>query len=61
MRMTWGQSYKTIYGRNLRIFVISWSVRPWQAFAASLMPGAYPRPGKVLSTGRLPPYPQTLD
>jgi hypothetical protein len=26
-----GQSYKTFYGRNLRIFVISYSVCPWQA------------------------------
>ncbi len=26
------QSYKTFYGRNLRIFVISQSVCPWQAF-----------------------------
>ncbi len=23
---SWGQSYKTFYGRNLRIFLISWSV-----------------------------------
>jgi hypothetical protein len=29
-----GQSYKTFYGCNLRIFVISWSVCPWQAFPA---------------------------
>jgi hypothetical protein len=26
-----GQSYKTFYDRNLRIFVISLSVCPWQA------------------------------
>jgi S-adenosylhomocysteine hydrolase len=30
----WGQSYKTFYGRNLPIFVMSWSVCPWQAFPA---------------------------
>jgi hypothetical protein len=27
-----GQSYKTFYGRNLRILIISWSVCLWQAF-----------------------------
>ncbi len=30
----WGLYYKTYYGRNLRIFVISLSVCPWQAFPA---------------------------
>jgi len=29
-----GQYYKTFYGRNLRISVISWSVCPWQASPA---------------------------
>jgi hypothetical protein len=29
-----GQRYKTFSGRNLRIFVISQSVCPWQAFPA---------------------------
>jgi len=29
-----GQCYKTFYGRKLRIFVISQSVCPWQAFPA---------------------------
>ncbi len=29
-----GQCYKIFYDRNLRIFVISWSVCPWQAFPA---------------------------
>jgi hypothetical protein len=29
-----GLYYKTFYGRNLRTFIISWSVCPWQAFAA---------------------------
>ncbi len=29
-----GISYKTFYGRNLQIFVISWSACPWQAFPA---------------------------
>jgi len=31
---TWGLYYKTFYGRNLHIFVISQSVCPWQAFPA---------------------------
>jgi hypothetical protein len=31
---TWGQSYKTFYGHNLRIFIMSLSVCPWQAFPA---------------------------
>ncbi len=31
---TRGQCYKTFYVRNLRIFVISQSVCPWQAFPA---------------------------
>ncbi len=31
---TKGQCYKAFYGRNLQIFVISWSVCPWQAFPA---------------------------
>ncbi len=29
-----GQCYKTFYGRKLRLFIISWSVCPWKAFAA---------------------------
>ncbi len=29
-----GQCYKTFFVRNLWIFVISWSVCPWQAFPA---------------------------
>jgi hypothetical protein len=42
--LTKGQYYKAFYGRNLRIFVISYSVCPWQAFPAlQLWPGAYPR------------------
>ncbi len=31
--MTRGQYYKTFYVRNLRIFIISWSGCPLQAFA----------------------------
>ncbi len=31
---TWGLYYKTFYGGNLQIFVISQSVCPWQAFTA---------------------------
>jgi hypothetical protein len=30
----WGLYYKTYFGRNLRIFVISYSVCPWQVFPA---------------------------
>ncbi len=33
-KLTTGLYYKTSYDRNLRIFVISWSVCPWQAFPA---------------------------
>ncbi len=29
---SWSQCYKTIYARNLLIFVIGWSVCPWQDF-----------------------------
>jgi hypothetical protein len=32
--LNWGLYYKTFYGHNLQIFVISWSVCPWQAFPA---------------------------
>ncbi len=31
---TWAQFYETFYDRNLRIFVISQSVCPWQALPA---------------------------
>ncbi len=31
---SWGLYYKTFYGRNLQIFVMSYSVCPWQAFPA---------------------------
>jgi hypothetical protein len=31
------QCYKTFYGRKLRIFFVSWSICPWQAFPASSM------------------------
>jgi hypothetical protein len=41
-----GQSYKTFYGRYLRIFLINLSVCTWQAFTAWSMfvgkVGAYP-------------------
>ncbi len=33
----WGQCYKTIFLRNLQIFVISWSGCPWQAFPAQFI------------------------
>ncbi len=31
---TKAEYYKTFYGRNLQMVVISWSVCPWQAFTA---------------------------
>jgi len=34
MDETRGLYYKTYYGRNLQIFMISLSVCPWQAFSA---------------------------
>ncbi len=37
-----GQCYKTYYGRNLRMFVISQSVCLWQAFPVCCNAGAYP-------------------
>jgi hypothetical protein len=60
-----GLHYKTFYGRNLRIFIISWSVCPWQAFPAwsnncgwGQEPTLQPSTWKVLHSGRLWPYPQ---
>ncbi len=35
--VTWVQFYKTFYGLNLRIFVISSSVCPWQILQPTLM------------------------
>ncbi len=29
-----GQCYKTFYGRKLQLFIINWSICPWQAFPA---------------------------
>jgi hypothetical protein len=34
---TWCQHYKTFYIRDLQMFLISWSVCPWQAFLTNLM------------------------
>jgi hypothetical protein len=31
---TWGQSYKAIYAREIRIFVVGESFCPWQSFPA---------------------------
>ncbi len=63
-----GQCHKNFFVRNLRIFVISQSVCPWQAFPAQsnvCVRGQEPTldwsKGKVLHLGRLWPYPQTLD
>ncbi len=33
-RLSRGQCYKTFYDRNLRLFVISWSICRWQTFPA---------------------------
>ncbi len=46
-----GQCYETFYGRKLRLFIISQSVCPWQAYQVY----------QVLLLGRFRPYPQTLD
>jgi hypothetical protein len=32
--LSWCQRYKTFYDRNLRMFLISYSVCPWQASSA---------------------------
>ncbi len=47
---TWGPCYKTLFVRNLRIFVISQSVGPQQAFpvqsnVSGKRPGTYPQSG----------------
>jgi hypothetical protein len=34
LTLIWGQCYKTFYVRNLRIFILSYSVCPWQGFPA---------------------------
>jgi hypothetical protein len=57
----WGQSFKTIYGLHLRMFAISYSVFPWQAFPGLIIVGkARAYPSKVPL--RLGPkrYPQIL-
>ncbi len=41
--MAWTQCYETFYGHNLRIFVISYNVCPWQAFLAQSV-GKYRSP-----------------
>jgi hypothetical protein len=55
---TGAQCFKTFYGRNLQMFIISWSVCPWQAVSAWQMlwvrPGAYPRVKHL--KGKLRPY-----
>ncbi len=33
LHKTGGLYYKTFYGRNLRIFIISYGVYPWQSFS----------------------------
>ncbi len=45
---SWGLYYKSFYGRNLRIFVISWNVCAWESLSSLVQclwvrPGAYPR------------------
>ncbi len=59
-----GQSYKTFYGRNLRIFVISQSICPWQAFLAqsNATPRANPTTEhmKCASLGQAPALPANI-
>ncbi len=62
-----GQCYKTFYGRKLRLFIISYSVYLWQPFPTKSNvcgrgqePTLEWRTWKVLHSGRLWPYPQTL-
>ncbi len=52
--------YKTFYGRNLRIFVISYIVCPWQAFPVysnvcelrlHSMVGSWPQPQTLGTAG----------
>ncbi len=66
--MLWGQCYKAFFVRDLRIFVISQSVCPWQAFPAqSIVCGQGQEPTlewsirKVLQYGRQLFYQQTLN
>ncbi len=62
------QCYKTFYDRNLRNFVISWSVCTCQAFPAFFnvcWKSQEPTQAKYISIyllyGKLQPYPRTLD
>ncbi len=66
--VTRGQCYKTFFLRNLRIFVISQSVCPQQAFLVQFIvcgqgqePTLYCSTSKVIQQGRLMLYKQTLD
>ncbi len=67
MRLTPGPNIiKTFFVRRLRIFVISQSVCPWQAFQAQtnllVRPGAYPRVKhlKGASLGQAPALPANI-
>jgi len=50
-RTNWAECYKTFYGRNLRVLVISPSVCPWKAF-----PAQEGRNWKEFHSGRLQPF-----
>ncbi len=62
---SWGQCYKTFYDRKLRLFIISYSVCPWQAFPAQSKARSLPQSGApgVRSFTRVCswPHPKTLD
>ncbi len=50
-----GQCYETFYGRNLRLFIISYKVVPGKPFQPSLMlsgkAGAYPSEARCYTLG----------
>ncbi len=65
---TWAQSYKTSYGCNLGMFIISLSVSSWQDFPAQTIVRVYGQESTqewsiwtFIHLGRLRPYSQTLD
>ncbi len=65
---TCARCIKTFYVRNLLMFVLSWSVCPWQTFPAQSYVGGYGQEPtlewstwKVLLLGMLRPYPKILD
>ncbi len=60
----WGRCQKTFYGRKLRLFIISQSICPWQAFPAQSNVQSQPeRSDFQVLHSRIGswPHPQTLD